>query len=249
MGSWHIRSAEYEKTPRPASASIEAQKRIRNPLSLKLISALTIIRESNIDSSLNIPEELVIYLQFINRNFHLTDRGHYMQYDILNDAILNNMHNVIPDVIEWGRHIGDTTFLNNSNLPEKRTPLLFAIEKEDVRLAHALLAGGANPNTSCLVTSQFPLMLAARKGNIALVKLLLSYKADIEQKEKIDGATALIDTAARGHKKMVEVLLQHKANVNITNNRRVTAAQIAQGNGHIEVHKLLKEFSSTQLNP
>jgi len=237
MGAWHVWSAESEK---PKPAAVETPKRIRNPLSLKLMAALTLIRDCDLESNLTIPRGIEEYLEFITRNFHLTSKGYCMQYQALNDAIVNDMYHLIPDIVEYGKNIGDIEFLDNTNFPEKRTPLLFAIHNKNVRLARMLLAQGANPNIAWPVTGQSPLMLAARTGTPVFVELLLAYKADVNKKYGSDEDTALIVAASRGQAGIVKILLDHGADKNSTTTDGSTAAMIARGNGDQKVYELLK---------
>lgn len=240
MGTWHVRSAEYE-IPKPEPEKTETPKRVRNPLSLRLMAALTLLRDCdyNFESNLNIPRGIEEYLEFIKRNFHQTSKGYCMQYQALNDALFNDMYHAIPDIVEYGKFVGSTDFLNNTDLPEERTPLLFAIEKEDQKLAQILLAHDVNPNIAWQVTGQSPLMLAARKGTSFFVELLLVYKANVNQTYGSDRVTALMDAAARGQTAIVKILLSHGADKNITTTYGATAAMIARGNGNIKVCELL----------
>lgn len=244
MGKWHAWSSEFEKH-KPAQVETAIQcaivypQIIRSPQSLKLLAALTLINDCDLPENVSVSSDINAYLQFIKRNFHLTDRGYRMQFQALNDAILNNMYYAIPDVILFGRNIDNTMFLNNTDLPENQTPLLFAIEKENVKFAHMLLAAGANPNIIWSVTTRTPLLCAIKKRNAALAELLLAYKADIEQRNRIDGSTPLMQAAAMGDETIVRLLLKYGASKNSESNHGACAASLAKNNGHKEVYELV----------
>lgn len=214
-------------------------KIIYNPVSLKMLAGLTLIKNGNITLPAAICEEIKEYVQFIKENFIPAGSGFCMHGPTINNAILSNRYEIIPDLAQILRYHDKIHLLNIANLPEERTPLLFAVEKEDIQLTCILLAAGANPNTPWPVTTQTPLILAVEKGNIPLVELLIKYNADIEQKNRIDGYTPLMEAARTGQLEMVKILLKNGASKNSENKRYGCAASISRNNGHQAIYELV----------
>lgn len=223
---------------KPKATLAESTERIRNPLSLKMLAALTIVNNKTSIPAV-LPLELKEYVEFIKENFIPTDTRLYMHGPTINNAILSNRYEILPDLGQILRINNKIDCLNSANLPEERTPLLFAIENEDLKLAHILLEAGANPNTPWPVTTQPPLLLAVKKGNIPLVELLIKHKADIEQTNKIDGSTPLIQAAAHGQLEIVKILLKNGAKKTTHNKHGACAASLAKNHGHKQVFDLV----------
>lgn len=228
--------ALWHEKPKPIHA--ESTERIRNPLSLKILATLTLVK-NKYAVPLVLPPKLREYVEFIKENFIPARSGLYMHSPTINNAILSNRYEIIPDLGQILRINNKIDCLNIANLPEQRTPLLFAIEKEDIKLAHILLESGANPNTPWPVTTQPPLLLAVKKGNIPLVELLIKHKADIEQTNKIDGSTPLIEAAAKGQLEIVKILLKNGAKKTTHNKHGACAASLAKNHGHKQVFDLV----------
>lgn len=221
------------------SSALKNSTMQRNPLSLKMLTALTLIKNRTVLPS-TIALELREYMNFLHESCFRTDRGVGVLSVALNRAIQDNKFEIIPDFIEIMKkfHAIDR-IINRADLPEERTPLLFAIEKEDLRLAQILLAAGANPNTPWPVTTQAPLLLAVKKGNIPLVELLIKHKADVNQTNKIDGSTPLMEAAAHGQIEIVKILLNNGAKKTAYTEYGACAASFAKNNGHHEVFELV----------
>lgn len=237
MGTWHVRSAEYEK---PKSETIiEKPCIIYSPPSLKMMAALTLIKNGKSKLPAFVPIEIHDYVQFLSQNFNPTGRGFYMQHQVVNNAILNNKYEIIPDIAQILAKCGKIDLLNNAKLPKEHTPLSFAIEKEDLTLVRILLEAGANPNIPWPVSTQSPLMLAVKKENEALVELLIKYKANLEQGSRIDGSTPLMEAASRDQEAIVRILLKNGAKKNAINKNGYCAAILAKNHGHEAVYELV----------
>lgn len=227
----------WHEKPKPTHA--ESYERIRNPLSLKILSTLALVNNKFTLPTI-FPSEIKEYVEFINRWCFQTDKGLCICSVGFHRAIQDNKYEMIPDLIEIMKKFDPIDrIINQAGLPEERTPLLFAIEKEDLKLAEILLAAGANPNKPWSISTQAPLLLAVKKGNIPLVELLIKHKADIEQTSRIDGSTPLMQAAAHGQLEIVKILLKNGAKKNVFNKHRACAASLAKNHGHHEVFKLV----------
>lgn len=239
MGSWHIQSAEMEK-PRPSleTPKVETKKNVLNPLSLKILSALTLVKNKSWIPPF-IPLELREYVQFIKENFIANGSGLCIHGPTINNAIRSNMYEIIPDLAQILRSHDSIHALNVANLPKERTPLVFAIEKEDIQLAHELLECGANPNTPWPTTTETPLILAVKLGNIPLVELLIQHHADIEQTNRINGNTPLMEAVVWDKEAIVRILLKNGAKKNVKGKNGYCAAMLAGYYGHKALYKLV----------
>ncbi len=222
------------------SSALKNSTMQRNPLSLKMLTALTLIKNRTVLPS-TIALELREYMNFLHESCFQTDSGDDVHSEALYRAIQDNKFEIIPDLIEIMKKFDPIgrIIINCAGLPGERTPLLFAIEKEDLKLAQILLAAGANPNTPWPVTTQAPLLLAVKKGNIPLVELLIKHKADVNQTNKIDGSTPLMEAAAHGQIEIVKILLNNGAKKTAYTEYGACAASFAKNNGHHEVFELV----------
>ncbi|RYO83074.1 hypothetical protein DL764_009508 [Monosporascus ibericus] len=88
---------------------------------------------------------------------------------------------------------------------------------------------------------QTPLSHAARAGHDAVVRLLLEHKdVDINSKNRMDGKTPLIYAAEAGRDAVVRLLLEKGARFKERDEKGQTALQLASGNGHNIVVRLLE---------
>ena len=93
------------------------------------------------------------------------------------------------------------------------TALHWAAEKDDVDMAQALIAAGADVKATSRLGSLTPLFLAARNGDAAMIELLLKSGAGANAVNST-GTTPLMLASASGSAAGVNVLLEHGANVN-----------------------------------
>lgn len=90
------------------------------------------------------------------------------------------------------------------------TPLIKAIESENLELVNLLLDHGADPNRSAR-NGDIPLLNATKKRNPKLVNLLLVHGADPNRKSARNGRTPLIRAIKGGNADVVKVLLDNGA--------------------------------------
>ena len=129
-------------------------------------------------------------------------------------ATIDNGHNVIPILVEYGAQIG----------------LVEAIYLGKDELVTKYLAEGADVNQ---YDDGIPLLIHATRSSHYCPRLetylpmVLELGADPDAQSLKDGYTALMLAVDRGFIKCVEILLQHGANKNITNFKGETALDIA----------------------
>lgn len=96
-----------------------------------------------------------------------------------------------------------------------RTPLMYAVEGQNIELVKMLLAEGATVDeTNCL--NRTALMKAMAKRNLPIAKLLLTHGADINRQDYIKDS-ALMRAAKVGDLKGMEFLLANGANPDLRN--------------------------------
>ena len=84
---------------KPKTTLAESTERTRNPLSLKMLAALTIVNnKTSIPAFL--PLELKEYVQFLKENLSPAPSGLYMHGQTINNAILSNRCEIIPDLAQ-----------------------------------------------------------------------------------------------------------------------------------------------------
>ncbi|HNB74049.1 MAG TPA: ankyrin repeat domain-containing protein, partial [Acidobacteriota bacterium] len=115
-----------------------------------------------------------------------------------------------------------------------RTPLMYAVEGQNIELVNLLLAeGAAVDEANCLNRTAF--MKAMAKRNLPIAKLLLTHGADINQQD-YNKDSALIRAAKVGDVKGIEFLLANGANPGLRNYEGQTAFHImAQASSDLSV--------------
>jgi len=109
-----------------------------------------------------------------------------------------------------------------------------------IAVAEHLLASRASVDLSD-TGGYTALMLAASNNHHSLVKMLRQHGAEINHKEQTKGWTALIWAAKRGHLATVRVLLELGADRTVRDHTGMTAQDLAQKNGHIDIARLLTD--------
>lgn len=130
--------------------------------------------------------------------------------------------------------------------PDGTTPLHWAVHRNDLKAAEALIRAGADVNA----VNRYgvpPLSLAATNGNAAMIELLLTSGADANATQS-EGETVLMTASRTGVPAAVKAVLAHGADVNAKENwRGQTALMWAAAEGHAEVIELLLE-AGAQVN-
>ena len=134
----------------------------------------------------------------------------------------------------WLLLLATTACLQNVNC-ENLTPLMSAVEANDVDLVKRLLANGADVKAADTY-GDTALMLATVSGNVKMVEILLP-KSDAKA-ANTDGTTALMLSTASGNVKMVEILLP-KSDAKAANTYGYTALMLATGYGNDKMVEIL----------
>ncbi|KAK5644467.1 hypothetical protein RI129_005767 [Pyrocoelia pectoralis] len=101
---------------------------------------------------------------------------------------------------------------------EGKTPLIQAIEQDDLQMVTFLLNIGANVNNSTLITKRTPLMVALFRNNIHISNLLISKGGDASAVD-CNNLTAFHYAVDSNIINNVELCIQHKFNINASDNK------------------------------
>ncbi len=129
------------------------------------------------------------------------------------------------------------------------TPLIYAIEKKDVKIVELLLSYGADANQKPTnYRNAPPLIMAAKLGYTDIASLLLKYKADVTVSDYI-GASALHYAALYNDTIMAHLLLNYEVNTNEITLEGETPLLLAAYNGSNQVFDiLLNNLAKVELN-
>ena len=146
-------------------------------------------------------------------------------------AAIKGHRNVVVALLEVGVDINCAGYLG-------KTPLLFAIEKNQIATARLLLRRGADFDRADANRTS-PLFLAAKWNSDLIVKEILRAggKTDVQN---ADGETPLCLAALRGHEKVVKVLLENGADREATNKFGDTPLDLALEKDHKKVVEVLE---------
>ena len=136
----------------------------------------------------------------INPNLPLRD-----QQSPISFAILAGQTQVVQLLLAWH---ADPNAPMNSRFPE--TPLQYAAQNGNVRMASILIAGGAEVNRK---GAQGGTALHAAGAHLEMVRLLIEKGADLNARDA-EGASPLDDAVWRGSLDTVAILLAHGARLN-----------------------------------
>ena len=124
--------------------------------------------------------------------------------------------------------------------PDGTTPLHWAVHRNDLKSAAALVRSGADVNAANRYGVP-PLSLAATNGNTAMLELLLKAGAN-PNAAQAEGETVLMTAARTGVPAAIKTLLAHGADVNAKETwRGQTALMWAAAEGHPEAIAILIE--------
>jgi ankyrin repeat protein len=94
------------------------------------------------------------------------------------------------------------------------TALHWAASQDDLEMAKALLAAGADVKAATRISTVTPLFMASKNGSAPMIDALLNAGADANVVDS-NGTTPLMLASASGSADAVKALLDHKAQVNV----------------------------------
>ncbi|CAE7608502.1 unnamed protein product [Symbiodinium natans] len=120
---------------------------------------------------------------------------------------------------EWQLVVSSTLGRPDLEDRAKEEFVMYAAKTGHVKVAQALLDGGANKDWQDGVTSEkTALMHACARGHIEMVRFLLEAGVKINLQDA-EGKTALMHAADKGHMEIVHLLLEAGADRNLRDNR------------------------------
>lgn len=148
-------------------------------------------------------------------------------------AVENGNMKLVLDLLRGG---ADVNFRDEDD--PYITPLIAAIEHENIILTKLLLLVGADPN---LDTQTFtPLIMAIYKKFDDAVNLLLEYNADVNVMSQDDN-TPLIEAVRQGNLNLIKILMERGADMNVEDFEGINAIYASVQNNHLEILKFLHE--------
>ena len=126
----------------------------------------------------------------------------------------------------------------DTSLPDEATPLLLAVQQQQLGKVQSLISNGVNVNAKNRYGIA-PLILSASTGNAAITKALLSAGADIRVPVP-DTGSVLITAARTGNRDVVQLLLAAGADVNYVDEYSgQTALMWSAAEGHSDAVQVL----------
>lgn len=128
----------------------------------------------------------------------------------------------------------------NARTYEGVTPLMYAVQLENLKICKILLLNGADPDLKDYIHGTPALMAAVNVENLEISELLIRKGAnpDIQNKK---GATPLIQAAAFNLLDIADMLIYYNADVNLSDHSGNTPLIAASFNGNSEMVDLLIE--------
>jgi ankyrin repeat protein len=131
--------------------------------------------------------------------------------------------------------------VNVANFYDGQTPLIWACENEEARLAEFFIEHGANVNASNK-KEETPLLWACWNSDFNLAKLLVEHGADVNASNE-DGETPLHWACHKNLTDLAQLLVKNGANVNAKNDDGNSALDLAKTN---EIKQLLLAHGAKQ---
>lgn len=136
--------------------------------------------------------------------------------------------------------LNEAEFDVNSTDSKGRTLLHYAVIENNFNIAKLLLDKGANSSHSDN-NGWTPLHYAAQNYNAKLSELLIKYGADVNAKDEFGNTVIARATfASQGDGEVILLLLKNGADPKITNNRNVSAIDLAYKIGNFDVTQYFK---------
>ncbi|XP_067669813.1 serine/threonine-protein phosphatase 6 regulatory ankyrin repeat subunit C-like [Haliotis asinina] len=141
-----------------------------------------------------------------------------------------------------------TCAINRRGGRSNQTPIMMAIEENDLDLCHLLVSEGADltltdqSNTDCL-------MLACQRGNISIVKHILSMKTcDINRRGGISNQTPISMALEKGFYAVYHLLVCEGADLTITDEDNTDCLMLACQRGNISIVKHILSMRTCDIN-
>ncbi|KAF2266700.1 hypothetical protein CC78DRAFT_458686 [Lojkania enalia] len=162
------------------------------------------------------------------------DTANFRDQDSFTPLIHAIVHSQLPCVqilLSRGAHISRLG-------PSEHIPLNLACQYGSMEIVELLLQGNAEilPDAEGL----YPQHLVARSGKVPQMLLLLQkYGANLDQPDKLYQWTPLFHAASEGHVECLQTLLQCKVDVDVLDEKGLSALYYATWEGHLECMRLL----------
>lgn len=104
----------------------------------------------------------------------------------------------------------------NVRNPAEETPLLIAVQENQIEIAKALIAAGADINAQA-ANKDSPWLLAGAAGRTEIIRAMIPAGPDFTKRNRY-GGNALIPACERGHVETITLLLTTEIDVNHVNN-------------------------------
>ncbi|MBO7642238.1 MAG: ankyrin repeat domain-containing protein [Alphaproteobacteria bacterium] len=121
----------------------------------------------------------------------------------------------------------------------RKTALMIAVEKGNLKIVTELVKSGADPDIQDKNRKTI-LRLAVEKGNLEIIKELVNYSKNLNCKD-YNGQTALMLAVSKGNVNLVNLLIEKGADVNARDNNDKTALMFAASSGKEDIVRSLLE--------
>lgn len=155
----------------------------------------------------------------------------------LSVAMISGQPSIVDLLLEW--HADPNALMTGAN-PRSQTPLQYAAEKGNLRVAKSLIAAGARVNEA-RGSGRTPLHFALM-NHLDMARLLIEKGADVNVRDS-EGASPLDDAAWNGNLDAAAILIAHGARLNEPDTQTgATPVNEAAFRGHTEMVRYLLQF-------
>lgn len=123
------------------------------------------------------------------------------------------------------------------------SPLMYAVKRDQIRIATMLLAKGANVN-QVNRRGETALLLAVRSNQEAIARELIEHGADVNRRYEHQG-TALMYAVSRESATIAKLLLDAGANADAADDENITAQILAEATGNQALINLMSGSSNS----
>ena len=152
------------------------------------------------------------------------------------------------DVLAVSRLVAQDAAIDAQNAAGE-TPLLIAVQANQLGVARALIAAGANINVQA-ANQDTPWLLAGASGRTEMIAAMIPVGPDFSIRNRY-GGNALIPACERGHVETIELLLTTEIDVNHINNLGWTCLLeiVILGDGGLRHQQAAKLVLAAGANP